>query len=242
MNQMKRTMKCCWLLIMGFAVLGYSRDNSRVTWPVEHKKVQLWEGGPYWAETNIGAEKPWEYGYYFWWGDTVGYKRVNNVWVASDGSSSAFSFDPEHTPTHNKDISSLRRDGWITTDGVLTPEHDVAHVQWGGGWRMPTHQELIDLKIKCDWSWSTMNGVTGSVVRGRGDYASVSIFLPAAGSGSWTLLSDVGSYGRYWSSVPRTDSRINAWGLLSNSGFPDVSYDYRYDNGHPVRPVQTSVK
>lgn len=27
-------------------------------------KVQLWEGGPYWATTNIGAEDPWEYGYY----------------------------------------------------------------------------------------------------------------------------------------------------------------------------------
>ena len=31
--------------------------------------VQLWEGGPYWATTNIGAEKPEDSGYYFWWGD-----------------------------------------------------------------------------------------------------------------------------------------------------------------------------
>ena len=30
-----------------------------------HDKVQLWEGGPYWATTNIGAEKPEDYGYYF---------------------------------------------------------------------------------------------------------------------------------------------------------------------------------
>lgn len=37
--------------------------------------VQLWEGGPYWAECNVGATKPEEYGYYFWWGDTVGYAR-----------------------------------------------------------------------------------------------------------------------------------------------------------------------
>ncbi len=51
----------------------------------EHKKVQLWKGGPYWAETNIGAEKPEDYGLYFWWGDTIGYKRENDAWVASDG-------------------------------------------------------------------------------------------------------------------------------------------------------------
>lgn len=27
--------------------------------------VQLWENGPYWAECNVGASKPEEYGYYF---------------------------------------------------------------------------------------------------------------------------------------------------------------------------------
>ena len=37
--------------------------------------VQLWENGPYWATSNVGATKPEEYGYYFWWGDTAGYKR-----------------------------------------------------------------------------------------------------------------------------------------------------------------------
>ena len=33
----------------------------------EHNGVQLWEDGPYWATTNIGAERPEDYGYYFWW-------------------------------------------------------------------------------------------------------------------------------------------------------------------------------
>ena len=37
--------------------------------------VQLWENGPFWAECNVGASQPEESGYYFWWGDTVGYKR-----------------------------------------------------------------------------------------------------------------------------------------------------------------------
>lgn len=31
----------------------------------EHGGIQLWEGGPYWAGTNIGAEKPEDYGHYF---------------------------------------------------------------------------------------------------------------------------------------------------------------------------------
>ena len=33
--------------------------------------VQLWENGPYWSECNVGAAKPEEYGYYFWWGGKV---------------------------------------------------------------------------------------------------------------------------------------------------------------------------
>ena len=64
----------------------YTNMVVRVT--VDRAGVQLWDGGPYWATTNIGAEKPEDYGYYFWWGDTVGYKRENDKWVASDGLNS----------------------------------------------------------------------------------------------------------------------------------------------------------
>ena len=173
-----------------------------------HKKVQLWEGGPYWADTNIGAERPYEFGYYFWWGDTVGYKRemasgwINRwfssnkeVWVARDGSSTGFKFDDAHAPTCGKNPFSLHNSGWITAGGVLASEYDAAQVQWGGRWRMPTVQELKDLRAKCDWMWSTMNGVNGYAVRGRYDYASYSIFLPCAGYGCGTSLSNAGSYG-----------------------------------------------
>ena len=46
-----------------------------------HEGVQLWENGPLWAKTNIGANSPTEAGYYFWWGDTLGYKWQNsNEW------------------------------------------------------------------------------------------------------------------------------------------------------------------
>ena len=88
---------------------------------------------------------------------------MNDAWVASDGSSSGFSFDAGNTPTYNKKISILLSEGWITSDTVLAPEHDAAHVQWGGEWRMPTCQELNDLKSKCDWTWAATNGVNGYI-------------------------------------------------------------------------------
>ncbi len=198
-------------------------------------KVQLWEGGPYWAETNVGAENPEDYGLYFWWGDTVGYRREGNAWVASDGSSSNFSFGSGSTPTYGKE--TLQSEGWITSAGVLAPEHDAAHVHWGGSWRMPTKDELSALNGNCDWTWTTRNGVNGYVVRGRGAYSSASIFLPAAGRGYGTSLGYAGSYGLYWSSVPYESYSDYAWYLGFNSGYHYTGSSDRY-YGQSVRPVQ----
>ena len=220
------------------AALGavvYSNMVTRVTVGDLHDKVQLWEGGPYWATTNIGAEEPEEYGYYFWWGDTIGYKRVNSKWVATDGSSSIFSFGSSFASTYNKSIATLKSMGWITADEVLTPEHDAAHVQWGGSWRMPTKQELSDLNSQCDWTWTTVDGVNGYVVRGRGAYSSASIFLPCAGNGIGTSLYNAGSNGYYWSSVPY--SNYKAWRLYFYSSYHGTYFDYPY-YGQSVRPVQ----
>ncbi|MBR4654470.1 MAG: hypothetical protein IKO72_14010 [Kiritimatiellae bacterium] len=215
----------------------YSNMIMRVTIVTFRDNVQLWEGGPYWAARNIGAQLPWEYGYYFWWGDTVGYKRVNNKWVATDGSSSNFSFQEANAPTYGNGIATLKSSGWITADEVLAPEHDAAHVHWGGKWRMPTKQELSDLVSKCDWTTNTVNGILGYVVKGKGAYTSASIFLPCAGVGYGTSLGNAGSSGYYWSSVPDS-GYYNAWYLGFGSGYHGTgSYGLR-DNGQSVRPVQ----
>ena len=212
----------------------YSNMVLRVT--VDHGRVQLWEGGPYWATTNIGADEPHEHGYYFWWGDTIGYKRVNSAWGASDGSSSNFSFSDNNTPTYGKDIAMLKSDGWITADGVLALERDAAHVHWGGSWRMPTGQELSVLNSKCSWKWTTMNGVNGWLVSGTGDYVSASIFLPAVGFGFGTSLGGTGSLCNYWSSVPHSYSDYSCdLYFLSSAHYSSFSDRYR---GYPVRPVQ----
>ena len=217
--------------------VNYDSMVVRVTCVDLHAKIQLWEGGPYWADTNIGAEEPEEYGYYFWWGDTIGYKRENDKWVASDGSLSNFSFEGGNTPTNNKNIPTLQSEGWITADSVLVPAHDAAHVHWGGKWRMPTKQELADLNSKCDWTWTKQNGVNGYMVKGRGTYASASIFLPATGDGYGTSLYSAGSVGNYWSSVP-ISGIDSAWYLYFNSRGRSTSGSYYRYAGQSVRPVQ----
>ena len=103
---------------------------QRVTLKEEvQDKVQLWEGGSYWAIKNIGAEKPEDYGYYFWWGDTIGYKREGDKWVASDGSNTNFSFSKDNTPTYDKSFPELESEGWIEKKNgtyTLTSKHYAA--------------------------------------------------------------------------------------------------------------------
>ena len=177
-------------------------DRMTVTGTAEsidvHEKVQLWEDGPYWATRNIGAENPWDYGYYFWWGDTIGYKRVNDCWVASDGSSTNFSFDTSTALTLYEQYTELVSKAWI--DGqkiVLMPNYDAANKHLGDSWRMPTHEEQLGLIRKCERILVETNGVRGVVFRGKGDFACNSVFFPLAGQGRQTFL-NFNNYSHYY--------------------------------------------
>ena len=195
-------------------------------------RVQLWENSPYWADRNIGADNPWEYGFYFWWGDTTGYRP--------SGTTFGFSFEPSNCPTYGKSNATLKSEGWIvSTSGtyVLAPDHDAAHVKWGGRWRMPTYQELSALNNKCDWTWKTINGVKGYVVNGRGKYASNSIFLPCVGEGYANIFDLAGVRGLYWSSVPNSNGD-HSWDLCIHSDGHGTSDRAGRYGGRAIRPVE----
>ena len=211
--------------------------NLYAVWKKDCNKVQLWANGPYWATMNIGAEEPWEAGYYFWWGDTIGYRWKDNRWVASDGSSSEFSFD-KNILTYGKNQLALLEDGWTMVDNRLLPVHDAAQVHWGEGWRMPTYQELSDLNSKCSWTRTSKNGVNGYVITGKGDYGSDSIFLPVIGWGKGEALNDVAWAGSYWSS-DSSSSDTDSFALYFDWEFnyhSRSSFDRSYGRG--IRPVQ----
>ena len=208
-----------------------------------YNKVQLWENGPYWAETNIGADEPWDSGYYFWWGDTNGYTRVGDAWVANDDSVSAFSFSIENAQTYNKSPDDLLGEGVVTADYNLAPAYDAAQVQWGGGWRMPTYDDLQALcdSGNCDWTWVATNGVNGYIVSGKGDYASNSIFLPIVGYGDGTALENYGFDSCYWISGVYADNYSSRMFELWKDDFVPAAWNTRNRHlGFPIRPVQNA--
>ena len=206
--------------------------------------VQLWEGGPYFAQCNVGATKPEEYGYYFWWGDTEGYVRnaADDGWVSTKTGAS-FAFSDGNCPTYGKDNSTLQSQGYIDSfdsTGNLLAKYDAATAHLGAPWRMPTDAEISALISNCTPTWTNNwngTGVNGRLVTGKGAYASKSIFLPAAGYGYDSYFYCLGLGGGYWSSTPSSDNSDIAWYLdFGSSDF------YRYGifryYGQSVRPVR----
>ena len=204
-----------------------------------HEGVQLWENGPLWAKTNIGANSPTEAGYYFWWGDTLGYKWQNNQWVASDGSVSGYSFEPADIPTNGKSLAQLQSMGVVNADGNLQPAYDAAARQWGDDWRMPKVSELNNLRDLCSWNWTTNNGVVGYTVTGKGLYSGNSVFFPAVGWGIGATINDLSVYGCYRSSTigKSTSMADRLYFNLTRYGVDEFYVSW----GYPIRPVKSLI-
>ena len=118
--------------------------------------------------------------------------------------------------------------GTVDNKTTLEPGDDVAHVKWGGSWRMPTLAEQRELLNNCTWTWSTLNGVNGYRVTGPNGN---SIFLPAAGYRFDTRGDYQGSDGYYWSSSLSGDSNF-----ACSLDYYDWLNCIRY-LGQSVRPV-----
>ena len=205
--------------------------------------VQLWENGPYFAKANLGATKPEEYGYYFWWGGTTGYVRnkSNTGWVSSkDGSN--FQFTTANCSTYNVNMVTLQQTGWTDFwSGNLVTARDAATAYLGAHWRMPTDTELGNLISNCTMDWKVNwngTGVNGCLVTGKGAYASKSIFLPAAGFGNTASLNDVGSLVHCWTSTKwKNDDSLCSKHLHLKSG-EYATYANARSEGRTIRAVR----
>ena len=174
--------------------------------------------GVKWATCNVGANSPEEYGLYFAWGKTTGY-------TADDITSGVRGFTEDE---YNAGPA-------VSINTNLTLEHDAAHVNLGGNWRMPTQAEFQELLDNCNVVWTddyNGTGVAGSVFTSKVNGNSV--FFPAAGGCNNSSVGNVGSHGLYWSAS--WDSSSHAWYLHLSSGFNGVGFDARY-NGFSVRAV-----
>ena len=184
--------------------VAYFEDDKN--WNAGHEYVDLGlPSGLKWATCNIGAEKPEDYGDYFAWGEIK--SKESYAWGSYKYR---YKYSYSHgwwTVTKYCTDEEFGKDGFKDNKTELDPEDDVATVNWGKTWRMPTKAEQDELHYNCVWICMAENGVNGCKVIGPNGN---SIFLPAAGYMNDTSLEYVGSDGYYWSS--------------SLTQFPDEAY------------------
>ena len=165
-----------------------------------------------WASHNVGATSPEGCGGYYAWGETA--EKSTYTW--------------ETYPYYNSSTGFVN----IGSNISGTP-YDVAHVSWGGSWRMPTHEEMQELCSKCTYMWIICNGVLGMKFTGPNGN---SIFLPAAGSRWGTAVNNRGTYGYYWLDTVYSGYSNLAWSLLFFSDYAGPGGLTR-SAGFSVRPV-----
>ena len=124
--------------------------------------------GTRWATCNVGSTTPEGYGDYFAWGETTTKSLYNE-------------------------------DNYTYTDNPITlpMSADAATVNWGAGWRMPTQEEMNELRTYCDITWSIQNGIEGTLFTGINGN---NIFLPNACARPFCSFDEGNDFGNYWSS------------------------------------------
>ena len=128
--------------------------------------------GTLWADRNIGAEAPEDYGDHFRWGETTPF-------------------------TENSDDYEYRDLG----ENIAGTEYDAATSILGKGYKMPTHEQQKELIDCCTWEWSTVYGFKGMKVTGPNGN-SIFLPAAGYRHYHSRSLDYVGLKGCYWSATP----------------------------------------
>ena len=209
--------------------------------------------GLLWAECNLGANAPEEYGNYYAWGDTA----MKEVY-----SWSTYCYC---TVNDEDSLQTLTKYNTSSTYGtpddltILQAADDAATANWGDDWRMPTLAEWQELCNNCYIVWTSnynstnvagfiiykakADGDKGQLVYSGGtpsasySITDTHIFLPAAGYRYGSSLYDGGTSSVYWSSsLDESYSNGGHYFYFSSGSFDPWYGGYRCC-GQSVRPV-----
>ena len=189
---------------------------------IDVKWVQLWEGGPKFAEYNVGAKSATQNGGFYTWGG-----KFDN---ANGG------FDDWRDDHNKKNVDS----------GNLTGTEDTATYLWGDNWRMPTQAEFQGLLDNCTVEWTDNyngSGARGTIFTGCGAYASNSMLLPDGGYYEYDTDDGkvyCGGNGYYWTSTPAFNNE--GYYLLTKKESNSLHHGWRNVYAFSIRAVLNENK
>ena len=184
-----------------------------------------------WATVNVGAEMPYESGDYYAWGEIEPKNSYSwSTYKLCRGTSYTLK-----KYCFNESSGSM---GYTDEKKILDLEDDVANVNWGKGWRIPTADEFRELMDNTTWTWGKLNGVYGHKL--TSDINGKSVFLPASGSYQDDVIFNKVLFntdnGYYWTSSLDLSNPSNASYYCFGVDFRDIYERERY-YGRTIRAV-----
>ena len=186
-----------------------------------------------WAEKNLGADAPEQFGNYYAWGELE--TKELYIWATY-----RFNGGYEILTKYCTD-SRHGKEGLKDDILILEPDDDAARKALGESWRMPTKEEFEELlatasdEVKYSWEWTEINGHKGWNITCKANQTS--IFFPAAGY----FTSYASAYfrdGYYWTSSLYAKDPLGAWVACHEyEGTPPAMTHKFRGNGYPIRPV-----
>jgi len=170
-----------------------------------------------WASFNVGASAPEGVGNHYAWGETE--PKESYTWENYKWWTGSYDVMSKYNPT----------------DGLyaLEMEDDVAAVDWGDKWRMPTHKEQEELYNNCDKTLTALNGVSGYRMTSRKN--GNSIFLPLDPN------VDPDFPMTFYSSRTLSSSGYACSVGMSETGSPYSGYGNARSSGWLIRPVYGDI-
>lgn len=197
---------------------------------IDYEYVEI--GGLKWAKSNIGTNNPYDSGFYFQWGDIIGFQGENSN--SESLSWRNYKYSGDNTGTNITKYNS--------TDEkvILDIEDDAARTIMKDNWRIPTNEDWETLIQATDAYWTqnySNSGINGYLFVSKQD-SSKSIFIPAVGYCDTThngLYESGNNY--YWSSsrVTNSDSNAKCIGFTSDAIMNEVGLNRNF--GLPIRAV-----
>jgi hypothetical protein len=238
-------------LLITIALTRTSAKNEIVD---GHQYVDLGlPSGTLWATCNIGTNRPHDFGSFFSWGETqvkestkyiLQYYKHNNGRVQTQTSPYMNSGSNTVATIHFTKYCFDAKNGIVDKKEVLDSTDDVATVQWGKSWCMPTKEQFDELLKVCTWEFAEIEGHQCWKATGTNGNELV---LPLSGNYKhmrYMIKSSVNELenkeGYYWTKTLYKEQDRGAYCLVLNADRNKCEVDF-YDRvyGQSVRPVIT---
>ena len=222
-------------------ILGDNQPQVYLTCPDDHHPHLIDLGlpsGTQWACCNVdddhSKQSPTNYGSHYAWGEVQEKEEYNNVtYIYATGE------DEDGDGWYDEALEYEIIGNYMGVEDVYGrdiydiagTQYDVAHVQWGGHWVMPSLDQIEELLDNCPSEWTTLNGVNGRRFTGNNGGT---IFLPSAGYRYGDFHYNY--HGCYWSSTTNPLGSFIAHSLLFTSNIVEWRHE-EFDHGLTVRPV-----